>query len=89
MAPFGFKQISNPTPAFINRWVRVLTVVIGTFLLWMPSAPAGLFSQGLQDALVSIGGFVMALINGLAPLFGVEISSSVVPTEKVTSIDTP
>jgi hypothetical protein len=88
MANFGFKQINNPTPASLNRWVRVVTVTIGVFLLWMPSAPAGWFNQATQDALVSVLALITALINGLAPLFGVEVTGSV-PAEQVAAIDEP
>lgn len=81
---FGTSQLKNPTPSTVNLWVRVFTVTAGIFLLWMP--PSGIVGQHMQDVINSLLGLMLALVNGLAPLFGVPISGKV-PAEDVTAID--
>lgn len=83
---FGLTQISNPTPSIINLWARVITVVCGVFLAWMSTND--IVTPYWNHLLSGILGLVLALTNGLAPLFGVQISQSNVPTENVTAIDT-
>lgn len=83
---FGTSQVKNPTPSSINLWVRVFTVAAGVFMGWM--ATASLMGPNTKDILNSILGLLIGLINGIAPLFGVDISSRTVPTDKVTAIDT-
>lgn len=83
---FGTSSIGKPTPAGINLWVRVLTVAIGIFLAWMNTN--GLIPEITQDVLNSIGGLLLALINGIAPLFGIDVSpSEKVPASDVTAMD--
>lgn len=81
---FGTNQIGNPTPAGINRWVRVFTVAAATFLAWM--ATANVMGPNTKDIVNQILGLFLGLINGLAPLFGVEVSGKV-DAEDVTAID--
>jgi hypothetical protein len=83
---FGTGQVNNPTPAGINLWVRIFTIVGGIFIGWMQTT--NLIGPMTQGAISSILGLLLAIVNGLAPLFGVDISSKTVPTEKVTAIDT-
>lgn len=83
---FGTGQVGNPTPAGINLWVRVFTVVAGIFIGWMQTT--NLIGPITQGVLSSILGLLLAIVNGLAPLFGVDITSKSVPTEKVTAIET-
>lgn len=82
---FGSKQINHPTPASINLWVRVFTVTAGIFILWMPSS--GIVGQHAQDLINSLLGLILALINGLAPLFGVQVTGKVDAAD-VTAIET-
>ena len=85
---FGVPSINKPTPAGINKWVRVATVVIGIFLGWMNTN--NLIPETSQDVINSLGGLVLAIINGVAPLFGIDISSTEqVPIEEVKSMDNP
>ncbi len=84
--PFGLNQINNPTPSKVNLIVRVLTVVIASFLAWM--ATTDLVNAYWQHLLTGILGLVMSLINGVAPLFGVTVTQSNIPTETVTAVDT-
>lgn len=84
---FGTSQVSNPTPSNINLWVRVYTVVAGIFLGWMTTT--NLIGPHTQNALSSIIGLTLALCNGLAPLFGIEVTTGRrVPVEEVTAMDT-
>ncbi len=71
---FGTKMISKPTPASINLWVRVYTVVASTFLAWMITSP--LIGPHTQNTISSLIGLSLALVNGLAPLFGVEVNDN-------------
>jgi uncharacterized membrane protein len=83
---FGTNQLSNPTPANINKWVRVITIAIGVFMAWM--ATANLVGPNTKDILNQVLGLFLGLINSLAPLFGVELSSNQVPAKDVAAIDT-
>lgn len=83
---FGTKQLNNPTPSNINLWVRVFTVAAGVFMGWM--ATASVMGPNTKDILNSILGLLIGLVNGVAPLFGIDITSKSVPAEKVTAIDT-
>lgn len=83
---FGTSQVSNPTPSKINLWVRVFTVAAGVFMGWM--ATASLMGPNTKDILNSILGLLIGLVNGIAPLFGIEINTRTVPSDKVTAIDT-
>lgn len=83
---FGTGQVNNPTPAGINLWVRVFTVVAGIFIGWMQTT--NLIGPITQGIISSILGLLLAIVNGLAPLFGVDITSRTVPTDKVTAVET-
>lgn len=83
---FGTGQVRNPTPAGINLWVRVFTIVAGIFIGWMQTT--NLIGPLTQGVLSSILGLLLAIVNGLAPLFGVDITAASVPTDQVTAIET-
>jgi uncharacterized membrane protein len=83
---FGTKQLNHPTPANINLWVRVFTVAAGVFMGWM--ATANIMGPNTKDILNSILGLLIGLVNGIAPLFGIDITSKEVPIEQVKAIDT-
>ena len=82
---FGADQINNPTPSNINFWVRLFTVVTAIFLGWISTA--NIVGPHTKDVLTQILGLALALSNGLAPLFGVEVSGNV-PAKDVTAVDT-
>lgn len=82
---FGRKQLTNPTPASINFWIRVYTVVAGVFMGWMQTA--AFIGPKTQAMLSSILGLTVALGNGIAPFFGVKIGDDVSP-EEVTAVET-
>lgn len=88
---FGRKQISNPTPAAINFWVRVWTVAAGILLTSMESLPFHSVSGTFESTMKWFLGLTIALGNGLAPLFGVEIKKgeTTVPIEDVKSMESP
>lgn len=84
---FGVKSISKPTPSSINLWVRVYTVTAGIFLAWMITT--NLIGPNTQNVISSIIGLTLGLVNGLAPLFGVQVSGKdVVDVEDVSAMDT-
>lgn len=84
---FGTSQLNNPTPSKINLVVRVYTVVAGVFLGWMVTN--NLIGPNTQNVISSIVGLSLALVNGLAPLFGLDLSGAkYVKAEDVTAIDT-
>lgn len=82
---FGWRQIINPTPASLNRAVRAATVIIATFMAWM--ATASVMGVHTKDILTQILGLVLALINGLAPLFGVPLGGGDVPAKDVAAVE--
>lgn len=83
---FGTSQVNNPTPSGINLWVRVFTVVAGAFIAWM--ATTNLMGPVTKSEVAGAIGLAMGIVNGIAPLFGVDVQSRSVPTDKVTAIDT-
>lgn len=85
---FGAAQIKNPTPSRINLWVRIYTIVAGTFLGWMVTSP--LIGPHTQNAIGSILGLSMALVNGIAPLFGIDLGNTTrVSAKDVSAMDEP
>lgn len=71
---FGPDQMSKPTPSMVNLWVRVYTVTVGVFLGWMVTSP--LIGPHAQNTISSILGLSLALVNALAPLFGIQINDN-------------
>lgn len=84
---FGTSQISNPTPSKVNLIVRIFNVVAGIFLGWMMTTPNGMIGTTTQAYVSSILGLVIALVNGIAPLFGIELDRKTVPADQVTAMD--
>lgn len=82
---FGVTQIKKPTPASINRAVRVFTVAAAIFLAWMSTT--NLLGPHSKDIINQVLGLALGLTNGLAPLFGVQLTGSV-PAEAVTAVET-
>ena len=83
---FGTDQLSNPTPSKVNLWVRVFTVAGAIFLGWM--ATASVIGPNAKDIITQILSLFLLLANGLAPLFGVELSNKKVDASGVSAIDT-
>lgn len=87
---FGVSQASNPTPSRINIWVRVFTVAAATFMAWM--ATANVIGPNTKDVINQILGLLLGLANGLAPLFGIELTSGEskkVSIEDVSAMEEP
>ncbi len=85
---FGFTHLNKPTPAGITRSVRVITVILGIFLAWMNTD--NLIPETAQHVINSLGGLILGIINGVAPLFSIDIASTAtVPAGQVTSMETP
>lgn len=87
MAPVKFNsaQLSNPTPAGLNRWVRVFTVIFASLIAWMPTN--NVVPHNVQDVLTPILALLMTIANGIAPFFGIEVSGKTVPAEDVTAME--
>lgn len=84
---FGVDQVNNPTPSKLNLYVRVFTVVAGIFMGWMLTN--NLIPANTQNVISSILGLLLAITNGIAPLFGIDVSSNTkVPISQVTAMDT-
>ena len=81
---FGTNQINNPTPKGINLAVRIFTITVGAFLGWMQTNT--LIYGETQAILGSILGLLLAIVNGIAPLFGIETTQSVIPKKDVTAM---
>ena len=87
---FGVSQAGNPTPSNINIWVRVFTVAAAIFMAWM--ATANVIGPNTKDVINQILGLLLGLANGLAPLFGIELSggqNKKVDIEDVSAMDEP
>ena len=87
---FGASQVSNPTPSKINLYVRVFTVAAAIFMAWM--ATASVIGPNSKDVINQILGLFLGLTNGLAPLFGIELSnnsSQKVEVDNVSAMDDP
>lgn len=83
---FNSAQLSNPTPAGLNRAVRVFTVVAGIFMGWMSTN--NIIPPVAQSYISSILGLLIGIINGIAPFFGIEVSGKTVPAADVTAMET-
>jgi hypothetical protein len=82
---FGVNQLNNATPSKVNLYVRAFTVAAGIFLGWM--ATSTLIGSHSKDVINGWLGLALMLANGLAPLFGVQLTGKV-DAEDVTAIDT-
>ena len=83
---FNTAQLNNPTPAGLNRWVRVFTVIFAAVMAWMPTN--NIIPNNVQNVITPIMGLLVTIANGIAPFFGIEISGNSVPAEDVTSMET-
>jgi hypothetical protein len=82
---FGAEHFSKPTPASISRFVTIMSVVLGTFLLWINSDD-NLLPEHATHVVSSLSALIIALCNAIKPFFGVEVTQSSIPTDQVTSI---
>lgn len=82
---FSSAQLGNPTPAGLNRWVRIFTVVVAALIAWMPTN--NVVPHGVQDILTPILALLMTIANGIAPFFGIEVSGKTVPAGDVTAME--
>lgn len=84
---FGTNQLNNPTPSGVNLWVRIFTIITGVFLAW--TSTTNLMGPHSKDVVNQLLGLAILLSNGLAPLFGIEISGNAkIPISKVSAADT-
>ena len=81
---FGANQINNPTPKGINLIVRIFTIAAGIFLGFLQTS--NLIPAATATIISSILGLLLALVNGIAPLFGVETTQTVIAKEDVAAM---
>lgn len=84
---FGTRQIKNPTPASLDRGIKVFMVASSAFIAWMPTN--NIVSKEIQDVVTPILGLLMTLAMGIGPLFGIETDRKTAPIEDVTTMETP
>ena len=85
---FSAKQLNNPTPAGLNRGVRVFTVVAAALIAWMPTN--NIVPLVVQDIITPVLGLLLTIANGIAPFFGIELDNQrTVKAKDVTSMETP
>jgi Mg2+/citrate symporter len=81
---FGAKQINNPTPRGVILAVRIFTIAAGIFLGWMQTTT--FIDKSAQAVISSVLGLALALVNGIAPLFGVDTTQTVIPKKDVAAM---
>lgn len=84
---FNAKQLKNPTPSNISNIVAVSSVILGIVIGWLGTQ--NFIGVHTSTMLQSIGGLILAILNGVKPFFGVQPTGDVVPTENVTAMDVP
>jgi hypothetical protein len=65
----------------------VFNVAASLFIAWMPTN--NIIGHQAQDIMTPILGLLIGMVNGIAPLFGIETTSKVVKMDDVTSMETP
>jgi len=81
---FGFGQIFKATPDEVKKTLTISTIIIGVLI-------AGISASNLipMVAKVELNGWLGAILSGMhsfGALFGVEIKTPTVPTDKVTAV---
>lgn len=84
---FGLKQyFGSPTPAGLNRWVRIVTVMATFFTAWMQTTNwIGPKSQNMIGSIIAL---IVGLMNIAAPMWGVQVGTEPVPADQVTAMET-
>lgn len=82
---FGRKQIGKPTPASVGFKILVISIVAPIIQVWLGTA--AYIPNHVSNIIVSILALIIALANGLKPLFGVDVPESSVPTEDVKEVE--
>lgn len=83
---FGVSQIPNPTPARLERRVKIFIGVSGLILAWMPTN--NIIPHNVQDIITPIINLSNSIMLFMLPYFGVEIERKTVPVEDVKVIET-
>lgn len=82
---FNGKQLKNPTPASISNAVAVSSVILGIVIGWLGTQ--NFIPVHTSTIFQSIGGLILAILNGIKPFFGVQPAGENVPIEKVTAME--
>lgn len=82
---FGYKQLTNPTPANYDRTVKIFIGVSGLLLAWLPTN--NIVPHHIQDIVTPIVNLVNSVMLFLLPFFAVQTSGVSVPVEEVTQME--
>lgn len=82
---FGRRQIGKPTPASIGFKIMVISVVAPIIQVWMGTA--AYIPNSWSNIIISVLALIIALANGLKPLFGVDVPAKSVPTQDVKEME--
>lgn len=83
---FGKNQFNNPTPANVNNIVSAISAIAGVIVAWLQTA--NFIPETAKEVASGILGLIIGLSQVVRPFFGVEVTSTTVPSEQVKSIDT-
>lgn len=84
---FNARQLKNPTPSNITNIVSASSVILGIVIGWLGTQ--NFIGVHTSTMLQSIGGLILAILNGLKPFFGVQPTGDNVPIENVTAMEPP
>jgi hypothetical protein len=81
---FGFGQIFKATPDEVKKTLTVISIVIGGLITGISAS--NLIPMVAKVELNGWLGAALTVIHSFGAMFGVEIKSPTVPTEKVTAV---
>lgn len=84
---FNAKQLKNPTPSNVSNIIAVSSVMLGVFIGWLGTQ--NFIPANLSTIFQSIGGLLLAILNGVKPFFGIQPTGDSVPIENVTAMEEP
>lgn len=79
------KAFNSPTPAGLNLWIKVITVIAVAFLGWLTTAT--IMGPHSKDVVTQITSLVVVMLNAVSPFFGVNTTEKSVPVENVAAMD--
>jgi hypothetical protein len=83
---FGTGQLGNPTPAKLERNVKIFIGVCGLILAWMPTN--NIVPKNVQDIITPIANLINSILIFMLPYFGVQVDRKTVPVEDVKVMET-
>lgn len=71
---FNINQWKKPTPRGIERTVKIITVLVAVFGMWL--SHTGLLSVDVKEELAFDAGLITTALHLIAPFFGIDIDDS-------------